>query len=309
VPFRVHEVAPADGYPESSMAYAPLQHVRVLVISFLQGLFQTAPPGCYHWDEDETTTEIVIRDENPINVASVNARPAINLTMGAVQFYSMGLGDLLHYDPRTGRQVRSSLVPGSLTVNVSARSDIVAHNLAWVIAEHVWLFRDEFLRRGFFEIGQNVQVSPPSSASAVIQQDSGDEWYVSSVGVPYQFYRTSATTPLSQRIVQNIRTQLSTNLQTVESLGVPAAATHEYPVHQEHCFPPSFAPGASDVYGATPDPAGTREVFLPKQPHPLNPAQRVTVRFPYPHRAGLRGPSMGGRALPLVRSCVKESGT
>lgn len=307
MPSSVQTSSPSRGFPGSSFIYTPLQHVRVLFISFLQGLFVGAPKGCFRWDPVEERSDIIIRDENPLNVETVQKRPSINVTMGAVQFYSLGIDDMLYYDFRTSKKTKGVLVPGTMAVNCCSRSDIEAHNLAWIVSEHIWLLRELFLKMGFFELGRGNQISPPSPPGSIVTGDQGSEWYCSSVSVPFQFQRKSAFTPLGQEIVQNIETALRTTNHRVASLG-PAQAGHEYPLAVNVCPPPPYAPGASDVYGATPDPAGARDVFLPKQPHPLNPAASVVVRTARPFRAGVvRPPSMNGRALPLVRPCVEQS--
>lgn len=306
MPSRIAITAPEQGFPDSSFRYTPLRHVRVLFVSFLQGLFAKAPPGSFRWEEDSEKTEIVIRDESPINVNTVEKRPAINITLGTVQFFSLGMDDLISYDFDTGRKVKSVLVPGTVSINCCSRSDIECHDLAWVISEHIWLLRELFLKMGFFELGRGNQITPPSAAGSIVTGDSGDEWYCSTVSIPYQFQRKSAFTPLGKEIVQSILQRLETVSRRVESMGAPQGRAIT------NCFPPNYAPDASDAGGRTPDPGGVRDVFLPKQPHPLNPAKTVTVRVMYPNRAGaralIRPPGAPAAALPLVRPCVKESG-
>lgn len=306
MPSKVQVSRPRRGFPGSSFSYTPLQHVRVLFVSFLQGLFSGAPTGCLRWESNSEKTEIIIRDENPLRVDTVGKRPAINITMGTVQFYSVGMDDLLGFDFDTGRKVKGVLVPGSMSINCCSRVDIEAHNIAWIVAEHIWLLRDLFMKMGFFELGRSNQVTPPSPPGSIVAGDTADEWYSSTVSVPFQFQRKSAFTPLGQQIVRNIETRLHTVSNHIESMGPPQGG-HEYPLKVVQCFPESYAPNASDARGGTPDPAGTYINSLPKQPHPLNPASLVTLRSAHPNRAGLRNPQMQGRELPLVRPCVKES--
>lgn len=278
MPSKVHNARPTGGFPGSSFKYTPMQHVRVVIASFLQGLFSQAPLGQFHWDPDDDRTEIIIRDENPIHVEKIGARPAIGLTMGACQFYSLGMDDMYSFDFALERKVKTVLVPGTMTINVCSRIDIEAHNLAWVISEHLWLLRELLLKAGFFEIGRNIQIGPPSPAGSIVSNDSGDEWYCSSLSVPWQFARKSAFTPLGQQIANSIELRVRQASSSVgEGGGGPALAGNEYPIRVRESFPESFAPGASDVYGKTPDPAGERTYSLPVAPHPLNPAKLVVV--------------------------------
>lgn len=272
----------------SSFRYTPLEHVRVVVVSFVQGLFNGAPVGAYHWEPDEGRTEIIIRDESPIHVETVGQRPAINFTMGEVQFYNVGMDDLIDYDFATSKKTKGVLVPGVTAINVCSRNDIESHSLAWIISEHIWLLREILIRQGFFEIGRGIRIAPPSPAGSLVAGDQADEWFCSAVSVPWQFTRKSAFTPLGQTVVQNIIAHLNTNTaRRVESMGWPYSPTG-FPFSIEESMPPSYAPLASDAHGGTPDPAGNKSNPLPLVPHPLNPAKIVTVRTVRPNRAGLR---------------------
>jgi hypothetical protein len=284
MPSRIHETR--SGFPGSSFRYTPVRHVRVLFVSFVQGLFAAAPPGNYRWSSDEETTEIVIRNENVIHASRVGERPAINFTMGSLQFYSLGIDDMFTQDFDVARKVKLINVPGTMNINCCSRVDLEAHDLAWVVAEHIWLLRELLIKAGFYETGRNVQIGPPSPAGSIVSGDSGDEWYCAAVSVPFQFSRKSAFTQLGQKIARSIDLTVKERTAALidEGRGGPALADAEYPVLVEESFPPPFTP-ASDVYGKTPDPAGTRTYALPVVPHPLNPAKLVTVRTVRPNSA------------------------
>lgn len=307
MPAKVIATNPNRGFPGSSFRYTPLQHVRVLFVSFIQGLFAQAPPGAYRWSPDFEVTELVITDESPINIEKIGSRPAITFTRGPVQFYSLGLDDMLGFDFDIERKTKGVLVPGTMSVNCCSRSDLESEQIAWVVAEHIWLLRELLLKQGFFEIGRQPQISAPSPAGSLVANDEGDEWYATTVAIPYQFARKSAFTPLGKKIAANIELSLNTIHDKVLSKGVPQGG-HEIPLNVHACFPPSFAPDASDSRGGTPDPTGLHKTSLPLQPHPLNPAARVVVRTVYPNRAGLRPPSIGGRPIPIADPCMEESG-
>lgn len=308
MPSRTQETRPSDGFPASSFKYTPLQHVRVLLTSFIQGLFAAAPPGCYRWNPEDHLSEIVVRDENPLHVETVGQRPAVNLTMGAIQFYSLGIDDLYTFDFSIGRKVKVVLIPGTVSINCSSRNDIESHNLSWVIAEHIWLLREFLLKSGFFEIGRGIQVAPPTSPGSIIAGDSGDEWYTSVISVPFQFNRKSAFTPLGDDIANNIKLSLRANTPLVgNGRGGPAQAGHEFPVRVTECLPESFAPNATDARGRTPNASGHSTPDLPLAPHPLNPSKLVYVETIRPHRVGAVRSFSRGLVLPIVRPCGGES--
>lgn len=305
MPSRPTEVSAAAGFP-SSFKYTPLQHVRELYVGFAQGLFGSAPVGCYHWATSPDESEIYISDENPVKTSVAGTRPALSFTRGAVQFYSLGLDDLLKYNLENNQKEKSVLVPGTMTINCLSRVDIECENLAWVIAEHLWLLRDSMMKLGFFEVGRQPVIGAPSPAGTLVSGDGADEWYATSVTCPFQFYRTSRFTPLGLHIVQGIQATLRTQLEKLNKPGPPSASGRpDLPYQIDAVVPPPFSV-ASDANGGSVNPGGSAP-SLPRVPHPLNPSQLVTVRPVDPYRPGLRPASIGGRPIPLSSGSVEQS--
>ena len=309
MPSRTPTTSPDGAFP-IDFKYSPLEYTRTLFVGFFQGLFQASPPGAYHWTPDEQT-EIFITDENSVKSDIVGMRPCITTTRGPVQFYSLGFDDMLDYDVRTGAKRKSVLVPGTMTVNCCSRASLECERIAWVCAESLWLHREMLMREGFFEIGRAPMIGAPSSAGSIIQADSGDEWYATPVSFPFQFYRTSQVSPLGQKIVREITVRARLDLLRVSEqaphTGGPVdggGANVPYGIYASP--PPSFAPAASDIYGNTPNP-GSPAPVLPVVPHPLNPAQMVTVRASKPYNPAVKPPGMGGVAIPFSQPAVKES--
>ena len=311
MPSKPTRVNPRGQFPLSSFKDSPLTQLRVLYTAFVKGLFAAAPKGAYHWEPGEGT-EIVISDEHPIKTEIVGPRPAVSFTRGPIQFYSLGMDDMMNFRFEDGQKTKSVLIPGVMSINCCSRSDLESENIAWIIAEHFWLLREKLMGYDlFYEIGRQPQVSAPSPAEGVVSGDSGDEWYCTTVSSPFQFPRMSQFTPLNRQVVNSIELQIRTELTKLRTLnqGGPAASHNgiELPVHVCEEGPPSFFPEASDARGRTPDPGGT----LPAPPtyavHPLDPARQVRVRTIHPFRPGLRPPSMGGRSIPIAERCVEES--
>lgn len=272
---------------ESSFRTSPLEQVRTLYVGFCQGLFAAAPAGTYRWRPSLEETEIVITDENPIRIDTIGKRPAITFSRGPVQSYSLGQDDMLTYDFATGKKKKSILVPGTMSINACSRVDLESERLAWIVAEQLWLHREMLMKAGFFEIGRQFVVGAPSPAGSIVAGDSGDEWYVTTVSSPFQFYRTSQLTPLGQQILQGINYQFETQAQRVSPQGTPAN------------------PGGADPpYSITSTAPGVPPNVVP---HPLNPAQKVIVRSANPFRPGLRPPAIGGRTIPIQQVAVEES--
>lgn len=295
-----------DSIPDVNFRDDPLTMVKTLYIRFIQGLFHAAPVGAYHWEPGESS-EIVITDENPIKPEIIGVRPCISVTRGPVQFFSLGLDDMLSYNFQTGQKNKSVIVPGTVTINCCSRVDIECDRLAFIVAEQLWANREILMKLGFFEIGRQPSIGAPTPAGSIISGDNGDEWYVVSVTCPFQFTRTTSVTPLGAKIVQGINLSLQAALRaTGGSCGVPSTPGAEYPTFSQGCPPASFAPDASDVGGHTPNP-GFGAPVLPVVPHPLNPAQMVVVRSVRPACPAVRPPAIGGRSIPISTSVVEES--
>lgn len=311
MPSRVTRTSAQQGHPQSSFHTSPLTQVRVLYNSFAKVLFATRPVGNMHYSEDESS-EIYISDEHPVDPDIVGVRPCITFTRGPIQFYSLGMDDMLSQDLRTGTKTKSVLIPGVMSINCCSRNDIESESTAYWLAEHLWLLREKLMGLdGFFEIGRQQQVSAPSSAEGIISGDNGREWYCTTVTSPFQFPRTSQFTPINEQMVNAIALQIQTRMQQLQCRGVglgPAASPNaDLPTNVQVSQGPSYMPMASDARGRAPDPGGNLPQPPPLAPHPLNPAVTVRVRTTHPYRAAVRPPSMGGRAIPIAEHDCVES--
>ncbi len=293
---KIPETAPSPNFPESSFQYNPLLHTRVLFVRFVQGLFASAPPGCYRWTDDDENTEIYITGEEEINPNVVQKRPGVSFVRGPVQFYSLGLDDMESYEFDTNKKTKGILLPGTMTINACSRASLESEQVAFIIADHIWLLRGLLMKQGMFEVGRGIQIGSPTKAGSIIAQGKGDEYFCTPVSVPFQLSRLSSITPLGQAIAKNIQQCLNVRgPPRVLSQGAPQGG-HEYPVGYNYSFPPPFAPEARDV----PVP---NQVMVP---HPLNPSRLVCVRVVRPNNAGANL-HRSRAAIPIQDGCVEQS--
>lgn len=295
MPSKLKGIGPRGAQPLSGFRETPLQQVRELYISFVQGLFAACPPGYYHWAPTLEETEIVITDENPINVSVIGKRPAISFARGPVQLTSLGLDDMLSYDMQTGKKQKSVLVPGVMSINCLSRNDQESENLAWWVAEGIWMHRERLLKSGFFEIGRHIQIGRPSAPGQIVSDDGASEWYVTVAQSPFQFYRTSSNTPLAESsTAAAILSEIAVDIHTQRIAASVQAPAVSYAVKES--FPYQVVPDTSNISSA-------------RVPMPGNPAKDVTVQAHRPGSARLRPPSIRGRTIPIVTSTVEESET
>lgn len=312
---KIAETRPLDGHT-SNFRKSPLRELRAMFVNFVQGLFAGAPPGEYRWVDDDDNTELVITNEMKIDPEVIMRRPGISFTRGPAQFYSLGIDDLMEYDMDIERKTKSALVPGTMNINCISRVMLECEDIAWWVAEYIWILRDLIIAQGLFDVGRTPQIGAPSAAGSLVANDQGDEFTVVAVSVPWQFARTSSYTPLGKRIVGGIELVQSTSrapmgmrLQRVEARGgpayVPSGMQPNYPwvVRRDQASPPF---GSRDVRGMTPDPAGIRGGGLPKQPSPYDPTAVTTVRIVQPSKPGQALPQSSA-LVPISDPAVKES--
>lgn len=288
---KVSQTLGQGAFPVSSFKYDPLIQVRAVYIQFIQYLFYQAPVGHYHWDPDPALSEIVVTAENPVDLEVVNKRPFITFARGPIAFSSLGFDDMHEFNFESGAKKKSVIVPGTMSINVCSRNDLESESLAWIVMEHVWLLRDQLMQSGFLDIGRNMQMGPPSRAGAIVPGDAGREWYCTTLLSPFTFHRTSQITPLNKPVVEDIETELTTNLQAIPEASVPSTEGRpDLPYNVGH-----FHEGAS-----------TELSELKKVPHPLNPTQLVTVRSSRPNTPAVKPPMFGGRLL-ITKGPVEQS--
>ena len=313
MPSRVTRTNARGAHPLSSFRDTPLTHVRELYDTFVKVLYAHRPVGDMHWTDDESS-EIYISDESPVDGEIIGMRPCISFTRSAVQFYSLGMDDMMSYDFETGQKTKGVLVPGLMSINCCSRVSLESENMAFWVAEHLWLLREKLMgTAAFFEIGRQPQVSAPSRAEGIISGDSGREYYCTTVSSPFQFPRTSQFTPLNREVVNEIALEIQARTKSLQcrgqGLGPAASPNGDVPLNFRMDQPNSFYPEASDARGASPNFSGNMPPAPALQPHPLNPAMQVRVRAARPFRAAVRPPMMGGRSIPIAEHDCVESET
>jgi hypothetical protein len=311
MPSRVTRNSARGAHPLTSARDTPLTHVRMLYNTFVKVLYSNRPVGDMHWTDDERS-EIYISDDSPVDGDLIGMRPCVSFTRSAVQFYSLGMDDMMSYDFETGQKTKGVLVPGVMSINCCSRSDLESENMAFWLAEHLWILREKLMgTAAFFEIGRQSQVSAPSRAEGIISGDNGREYYCTTVTSPFQFSRTSQFTPINQQVVNEIALAIQVRAASLQcrgqGLGPAASSNGDVPVNFRMDQPNSFFPEANDARGATPNFSGDTPVAVPLQPHPLNPAMQVRVRAARPFRAAVRPPMMGGRSIPIAEHDCVES--
>jgi hypothetical protein len=207
---------------EISWLNDPLNYAVRCFIAFLQTIFEKAPRGAFHWSPDFASTEIVITEESPINLESVEKKPVISVIEGPIQFNSTSLDDMVRIDPKTGEEFHTDLLPGTMSLNCLSRVRQEARFIAWISARTIWNLRKLFIRETYFqELGRGISIGSVTPAGALVQGDTEGEWHVCTVTCPFFLQWSDSITPLKEdwsgapiRLLQHISGSVGPNQET-----------------------------------------------------------------------------------------------
>lgn len=121
-------------------------------LEFLQILFSERAPGSFHFDHDDTKTEIVISDLHAVDLKMVGMRPAIVAVRGPLSWQGPGLGSILGRDIPTGSYTFKELLTGSLALSCVSREGVEAEQIAHLVFNSFKYFRPVLQKYGFFQI-------------------------------------------------------------------------------------------------------------------------------------------------------------
>lgn len=122
-------------------------------------------------------------------------------------FQGVGIGDHAYVDQATGAYVKMDMIPTTTTVSVLSRIPMEAEQLAWFIAEHMWLLRLELMKGNNFimYMGQRPQIGPPSPAGSLVGgPDTESDWIVVQVSMPVHLQHMAVAMPLNKKIISGI---------------------------------------------------------------------------------------------------------
>lgn len=156
-------------------------------LEFLQILFAERPLGSFHYDQDDTKTEITISDVHAVDLKMAGMRPAIVAVRGPLSWQGPGLGAVLERDIPTGRHTFKELLAGSLALSCISREGVEAENIAHLVFNSFKYFRPILQKYGYFTIkslgiggeslveiegSTDMMVVVPITVSAMIE----DQW-------------------------------------------------------------------------------------------------------------------------------------
>lgn len=184
---------------EMSWLNDPLNYAIKCFCAFLQTIFEKAPQRAFHWSSDFKITELVITEESPVNVESIERKPVISVIEGPVRFSGTSLDEMVKQDATTGEEFHTDLLPGTMSLNCMSRVRQEARFLAWISARTIWNLRKLFIRETYFqEVGRNITIGSVTPAGALVTGDTEGEWHACTVSCPFFLQWSDTITPLSK---------------------------------------------------------------------------------------------------------------
>jgi hypothetical protein len=180
---------------------------------FLQELFKAAPSGYYHWEEDDQETEIIFTKEVPVDTDVIHKRPVVAVVRSTAAWSGLGM-DQLHYEnAATGERTHVDMISGHLTFNCLTREGDESEQVAWLIANHMWLLRRVLLKLGFHDIGQRFQIGGQGPPGQLVQGSSKSEIINVPAITSFQFSVGSRVLEEDAVLLQGIEANITASLQ------------------------------------------------------------------------------------------------
>lgn len=139
-------------------------------LEFLQILFNTRPPGSFHYDQDDTKSDILIADVHSVDTKAVGVRPAIIAVRGPLNWQDVGIGSIEHRDQSTGDYTINGLIIGSLALSCISREGLEAEQIGHLVFNSFKMFRPVLQKYGFFQI-KSLNIG----AETLVEQEGSDD--------------------------------------------------------------------------------------------------------------------------------------
>jgi len=166
-------------------------------VLFTQLLFARRQPGDLHWNTKASETEITITDQVPLNMDTLEQRPAIQLVTATIQNQNLSLDHLENIDFRTGERIHADLLSGQISFNIHAKNEDVAGSIAWWLMEQVKRERRHLMKIAVLHhVGHIVNMGPSSPPGALVNAGSTSMSVMVSVMVPFFFVERWIAKPM-----------------------------------------------------------------------------------------------------------------
>lgn len=186
---------PTDGPLDFGWESDPLTHMVRACIAFVQTVFEEAPDQYFRWRPSLEETRLVITEENPVKLDTIERKPCVAVMLGPSRFNGTSLDDLQFLNFRDGTETHTDLISGTISLQCMSRVQQEARFIGWQIARFMWILRKMFVReRGIHEFGRNITIGGATPAGALVVGDTEAEWVSVPIHCPFYLqWRDSVT--------------------------------------------------------------------------------------------------------------------
>lgn len=187
---------PTPVLPDRDWVEIPTVQARRVVVEFLQKLFEASPNPALRWVPDSPKkSTILITDSFPTDQQEFGRRPVIVVSTSGAQILHSTI-DTLEYESLTGdEKVYSELMSTTIVVTCVSSSELEAEHLGWLVGKYVWLLKNYLRRKGFFDLGRGIQMSPVTPIGQMVH-DSVSTYRIVSVSFPAYFQQRHRVSPM-----------------------------------------------------------------------------------------------------------------
>ena len=121
-------------------------------LEFLQIVFSQRAIGSFHYDMDDTVSEILIADVHAVDLQTVGVRPTIIGVRGPLSVQPASIGSVESRNLSTGGYTFNDLLTGSVAFSCISREGIEAEQLGHLVFNSFKVFRPVLQKYGFFTI-------------------------------------------------------------------------------------------------------------------------------------------------------------
>jgi hypothetical protein len=203
----VVNVRPQKDDTRTDIRSSPLAHAKRTFTYFLEELFKQDNPTGLLYSRDAKVTGIIIKGAYAKNQETYQKKPMIVVDRGGAQIASRTLGSIEHVDYKTGGYTRTEQVPFSLIARVISENEFTAEKIAWYISFSTFVLRHVLIRQGFYYVGNQMMISPPTPPMGQVPGDQTNLTMVQ-LQLPCSHLMTGRFVPLNRPILRDVSTKL-----------------------------------------------------------------------------------------------------
>ena len=145
------------------------QVIKQIGLEFLQKMYsESGPDTRCTWNQDLANSEIHITDKYSFNLEDVKVRPAIVANRGPTRWAnSSGFQQRQEMSFRTGKEISTDLISGSVIFNCFSKEGLEAEAIAGDVFEWFRVFRKPLRKSGLFRVQSTTM-----GEEALVKSDS-----------------------------------------------------------------------------------------------------------------------------------------